>query len=66
MANDLRTRIADALTINGITSKATGCGPHSWRCEYPERYGSCDCYGSLIDDIEATIRDYLDTQRITP
>lgn len=26
---------------------------HSWRCAYPDRYGSCDCVDSFIADLVA-------------
>jgi hypothetical protein len=29
----------------------TNEGPHSWRCEYPDIYGECDCLDGLTNDI---------------
>ena len=23
-------------------------GLHGWRCEYPDRYGPCDCFEELV------------------
>jgi len=29
-----------------------GASPHSWRCDYPERYGGdCDCVDEMIDAV---------------
>ena len=30
---------------------ATGDGLHSWRCQYPERYGQCDCLADVAQEI---------------
>ncbi len=32
---------------------------HSWRCEYPDLYGSCSCFGELRDDLTSTLRAAL-------
>lgn len=28
-----------------------GDGIHSWRCEYPDRYGKCECFANAVSDI---------------
>lgn len=28
---------------------------HSWRCEYPDRYGRCDCFAELVADLSALV-----------
>lgn len=28
-------------------------GIHGWRCEYPDRYGPCECFETLLSDIRA-------------
>jgi hypothetical protein len=28
-----------------------GASPHGWRCEYPERYGDCDCLNEMANDV---------------
>lgn len=35
---------------------APGNGLHSWRCEYPERYGACDCVEETAREIVAALR----------
>ena len=32
---------------------------HSWRCEYPERYGPCDCLGELVRDLAEALAPLL-------
>jgi hypothetical protein len=36
-----------------------GAGPgnsiHSWRCEYPDRYGPCDCVGEVAQELAQTL-----------
>jgi hypothetical protein len=41
--------IARILGENGATG--IGEGIHSWRCEYPDRYGACDCADRLVNDL---------------
>ena len=33
-----------------------GSGMHSWRCEYPDRYGKCDCLDEAARAILAALR----------
>lgn len=47
-----RDQIARVLAESDVTA-AFGSGIHSWRCEYPERYGPCNCLDGLIDDLAA-------------
>lgn len=28
-----------------------GASPHSWRCDYPDRYGDCTCVDEMIDAV---------------
>lgn len=30
---------------------APGSSIHSWRCEHPERYGSCNCVTMTVEEI---------------
>jgi len=36
---------------------APGSSLHSWRCEYPERYGTCTCVRDLAASIVAALRN---------
>lgn len=36
-----------------------GRGIHSWRCEYPDRYGPCDCVEGFARDASARLADVL-------
>ena len=49
-----REVIAATLIAEG---GAPGNSLHSWRCEYPDRYGPCDCVpetaGVVLDDLAA-------------
>lgn len=47
-----RDAIEKALAENGVDS-----GIHSWRCEYPDRYGPCTCLEELVDDLNAVAGD---------
>lgn len=49
-----RQRIEQALRENGIDEHGD-TGIHSWRCGYPNVYGPCDCFTSLVNDIEHAI-----------
>lgn len=33
---------------------------HSWRCEYPERYGPCCCFAELVADLARIIPPEVD------
>jgi hypothetical protein len=46
--SDLRETITRVLVENGVSGNLD---MHSWRCQYPERYGECDCVADLIDDL---------------
>lgn len=60
MADDtLRAAITTALAENGVNSRAPS-GIHSWRCEYPDRYGPCSCLDELVDDLVRAVRAALD------
>src|SRR5699024_12593684 len=43
----------------GLTDRPEqfGDGIHGWRCEYPDRYGRCDCLADLIGDLVRLVRD---------
>lgn len=47
-----------------INSEGGGPGSslHSWRCEYPDRYGPCDCVESLAQEIVALIDRKMSSQ----
>lgn len=44
--------VVKVLTDNG---GAPGNSLHSWRCEYPERYGKCDCLEQTAAEIIAAL-----------
>lgn len=45
---DLRDALKKVLLSEGCSP---GSSIHSWRCEYPERYGDCDCVGEVVDQL---------------
>ena len=52
------TEIERILRENGLTdepSKYDG-SIHSWRCEYPDRYGECSCFAELVADLRGEVR----------
>jgi len=50
----------DARAIVVRVLRAEGGDPgnslHSWRCEYPDHYGKCDCLEQTADEILAALR----------
>ena len=50
---DLVAKVAEALNEEGA---APGSSLHSWRCEYPDRYGPCTC----VDETARAVLDALD------
>lgn len=47
--------IERVLRENGLTDRPDqyDSNIHSWRCEHPDRYGSCDCFAELVTDLAA-------------
>lgn len=56
MNDDRFHEVKKILREYGI-SDTTNDGPHSWRCEYPERYGECTCLNDLTKDIMTVLDD---------
>ena len=48
-----RDRIRRALIEAGLSDRPDlyDSNIHSWRCEYPGRYGHCTCLDDLVDDL---------------
>lgn len=53
MEETLRQAVERVLRENGLTDRPDQCDGsiHSWRCEYPDRYGPCGCFAELTDDL---------------
>lgn len=49
---DLEARLCSVLLEHGINGNAQD-SIHSWRCDYPERYGPCTCLDDLVADLAA-------------
>lgn len=51
--SDQRGAVEKALRGAGLSDKPWefDSSIHSWRCEYPERYGACKCFQELVDDL---------------
>lgn len=57
----IRDELTRALAKNGINGDGKDQAPfHSWRCEYPERYGPCQCLRELLEDLEAVVRKAIE------
>lgn len=54
-ADELRERLRVVLAENGVDEAPATL--HSWRCEYPERYGKCDCIAELVTDLVAVVAE---------
>ena len=39
-----------------------GSSIHSWRCEYPDRYGPCDCVAQTVVEIIAAVEPLIREQ----
>ena len=50
-----REQIEAVMRGWGLTDEPDkdGDGIHSWRCEYPDRYGKCDCFDTAVDEMVA-------------
>jgi len=48
-----RDALIDVMIGEGC---AAGSSLHSWRCEYPDRYGPCDCVAELADAVLAHLK----------
>ena len=48
-----REKVTAVLNGLGLTAEPEkySDGIHSWRCEYPDRYGRCDCFKLAVDAI---------------
>ena len=46
----LEERIRKVLIENAVDS-TDNQGMHSWRCQYPDAYGPCDCFEELVTDL---------------
>ena len=55
-SDEARQAAAKALLDEG---GGPGNGLHSWRCEYPDRYGPCDCVQEVADLILAAAAPLL-------
>lgn len=44
--------VKSILRENGVGDP--GSALHSWRCSHPDRYGPCDCFQELADDLNRT------------
>jgi hypothetical protein len=54
--DDLYYAVKGTLAEYGISGTSND-GPHTWRCEYPERYGACTCIDDLTKDIVSALND---------
>lgn len=50
-------RVEAVLRAAGLSDRAWefDSSIHSWRCEYPERYGRCDCFAELVSELAALV-----------
>ena len=55
----VRDRIRQALVAAGLSDRPDlyDSNIHSWRCEYPDRYGHCTCLDELVDGLVAAAND---------
>lgn len=49
------SEIERVLRENGLTDRPDqfDSSIHSWRCEHPDRYGSCTCFADLVAELAA-------------
>lgn len=50
-----RDAVAVILREHGLSDRPDlyDSSIHGWRCEYPDRYGRCDCFAQLRDSLVA-------------
>ena len=59
-----REQVEKVLTDHEIGDGGT---PHSWRCEYPDRYpGYCSCVKDIAGDLLALLAGLAEGERIEP
>ena len=56
-ADDVRTQVEAVLRGAGLSDKPEefDSDMHSWRCQLPERYGRCDCFGELATELSVVL-----------
>lgn len=52
-----RDRLEAFLRGEGLSDRPDlyGSSIHSWRCEYPDRYGACTCFADFLDGLVAVV-----------
>jgi DNA-directed RNA polymerase subunit N (RpoN/RPB10) len=54
----LREKIELVLRGSGLSNEPWkyDSNIHGWRCEYPGRYGKCDCFDELLNDLVRAVQ----------
>lgn len=53
--------ILDAALAELRANGAEQCSSiHSWRCDYPDRYGPCNCMRETAEDVLAAVRPLIE------
>lgn len=52
--NEITEALRRVLIANGADGPENR-GYHSWRCQYPDRYGSCSCFEDLLSEMVAAL-----------
>lgn len=53
MADPRVEAVAEALRAEGADTNI-----HGWRCEYPDRYGPCDCVQETAEEVVSALDAY--------
>jgi len=55
--------VVEAAAAELLASGAgAGSSIHGWRCEYPDRYGECDCVQETARDIVTAVRPLIEAE----
>ena len=65
MSAAIVSALAEQLRGAGISDKPAefDSSIHSWRCEYPDIYGACDCFGEMLRDLTAAVAELVAAER---
>jgi hypothetical protein len=66
MSASLTDRITEALAPElraNCVSEDPNNGFHSWRCEYPDLYGKCDCFQELLTDLASVLVPIVEAEK---
>ena len=59
---DLMATVREVALGYGLSQGTDGL--HSWRCDYPDIYGECDCLDEFVTDMSRTLTDLIHEREV--